>query len=112
MNIPRLIWEKARFLTQARHCFSVIRQLPIAKSGKNFWSLRVFIKQHIDAFYDSIAGMQTLGASGACHMGATFLKKHYWPNGKQQTRTVYMPAETWGMFQRSYSLIGFGIDLT
>ena len=60
-------------------------------------------------FYNSVAGMQTLGASGACHMGATFLKHHYWPSGKHQSRTVYMPAETWGMITFSDGRSGLGL---
>ena len=40
--------------------------------------------------------MQALGASGACHMGALFLKLHYGPwkvAGAEQR--VYILAESW-----------------
>ena len=40
--------------------------------------------------------MQALGASGACHMGAAFLKSHYRPRREDHTRKVYLPAESWG----------------
>ena len=40
--------------------------------------------------------MQTLGASGACHMGAALLRRHYRPKGEEQTGKVYLPAESWG----------------
>ena len=40
--------------------------------------------------------MQCLGASGACHMGAVFLKLHYEPFKSGQPGKVYIPSETWG----------------
>ena len=112
MNIPRLIWEKSRSLTEVLHCFSAIRQKLFVKSGKRYHGLSYLYRTVIDRFGDSIAGMQTLGASGACHMGATFLKHHYWPNGKRGTQTVYIPAETWGMNQVSYHPVPLRTDLT
>jgi len=42
--------------------------------------------------------MQTLGASGACHMGAKFLRLHYEPYRENTRRRVYIPKETWGKF--------------
>lgn len=45
--------------------------------------------------------MQTLGASGACHMGALFLKHHYGPWKVAGTpRKVYVPAESWGTYKK------------
>ncbi|KAL8832599.1 MAG: hypothetical protein Q9191_000168 [Dirinaria sp. TL-2023a] len=44
----------------------------------------------------SVASMQTLGGSGACHMGAAFLKRHYRPKEIDQSAKVYVPAESWG----------------
>jgi aspartate/tyrosine/aromatic aminotransferase len=41
--------------------------------------------------------MQALGASGACHMGALFLKLHYGPWKSGAPTRVYIPAETWGI---------------
>ena len=99
-NIPHLIWEKSRFLTVVLRCFLVVIQLSFVKNGKRDRSLRYgFEISLLTAFGNSVAGMQTLGASGACHMGATFLKHNYWPSGNHETRTVYIPAETWGKIQ-------------
>ncbi|KAH8658405.1 aspartate aminotransferase [Xylariales sp. PMI_506] len=42
-----------------------------------------------------ISSMQTLGASGACHMGAAFLKSHYEPFQNGHPGKVYIPKETW-----------------
>lgn len=44
-----------------------------------------------------IVSMQALGASGACHMGALFLKLHYGPWKSGAPTRVYIPAETWGI---------------
>ena len=41
--------------------------------------------------------MQALGASGACHMGALFLKLHYGPWKAGAPKRVYIPAEIWGI---------------
>lgn len=40
--------------------------------------------------------MQCLGASGACHMGAAFLRQHYGPYKSNPNGNVYLPSETWG----------------
>ena len=40
--------------------------------------------------------MQALGASGACYMGAKFLRMHYEPYRSNSKGKVYIPAETWG----------------
>ena len=40
--------------------------------------------------------MQAIGASGACHMGALFLKHHYGPFNEKSAKKIYIPAETWG----------------
>ena len=48
--------------------------------------------------------MQCLGASGACHMGALFLKLHYEPFKHGQPRKVYIPAESWGKLGLPLSL--------
>lgn len=43
--------------------------------------------------------MQALGASGACHMGAMLLRKHYQPYKSSVSEgRVYIPGETWGEF--------------
>ncbi|KAF1964095.1 aspartate aminotransferase [Bimuria novae-zelandiae CBS 107.79] len=42
-----------------------------------------------------LSSMQALGASGACHMGARFLKMHYGPYKSNPERKVYIPRETW-----------------
>ncbi|KAL8726523.1 MAG: hypothetical protein Q9166_006655 [cf. Caloplaca sp. 2 TL-2023] len=43
-----------------------------------------------------VASMQTLGASGACHVGASFLRRFYSPlPGSPAPQSVYMPTETW-----------------
>ncbi|KAL8920834.1 MAG: hypothetical protein Q9208_006006 [Pyrenodesmia sp. 3 TL-2023] len=44
-----------------------------------------------------VVTMQTLGASGACHMGALFLKRHYgpWKNGETDKKRVYIPLQSW-----------------
>lgn len=40
--------------------------------------------------------MQALGASGACHMGALFLKLNYAPwQAAGVDRRVYIPTESW-----------------
>jgi aspartate aminotransferase len=40
--------------------------------------------------------MQALGASGACHMGALFLKLNYGPwQAAGADRRVYIPTESW-----------------
>jgi aspartate aminotransferase len=42
--------------------------------------------------------MQALGASGACHMGAMFLRAHYEPYKTKGLGVIYIPSETWGKF--------------
>ncbi|GAQ11466.1 aspartate aminotransferase, cytoplasmic isozyme 1 [Aspergillus lentulus] len=42
-----------------------------------------------------IVTIQTLGGSGACHMGAVFLDRHYSPWKKGAPKRVYIPKETW-----------------
>lgn len=44
--------------------------------------------------------MQALGGSGACHMGAKFLRAHYEPYKSNPRGKVYIPADTWGEFLR------------
>lgn len=52
----------------------------------------------------SIASMQTVGATGAIHMGGRFLKAHY-PAWQGSDCKVYLPKDTWGMeYSSSYSL--------
>ncbi|KAE8373752.1 aspartate aminotransferase, cytoplasmic [Aspergillus bertholletiae] len=43
----------------------------------------------------SIVTVQTLGGSGACHMGAAFLERHYGPWKEGAPKRVYVPNETW-----------------
>lgn len=40
--------------------------------------------------------MQAVGATGACHMGAFFLKSYYQPWKENFEPTVHMSKETWG----------------
>ncbi|KAM3539828.1 hypothetical protein ARSEF1564_007269 [Beauveria bassiana] len=63
---------------------------------KKFRDLAVslFFGDHDALANERIAAMQCLGASGACHMGALFLKLHYGPF-QGQPGNIYMPAETW-----------------
>ncbi|GIK01978.1 hypothetical protein Aspvir_006021 [Aspergillus viridinutans] len=42
-----------------------------------------------------IVTVQTLGGSGACHMGAVFLDRHYSPWKEGAPKRVYIPKETW-----------------
>ncbi|ODA81072.1 hypothetical protein RJ55_04034 [Drechmeria coniospora] len=42
-----------------------------------------------------VASMQTVGATGAIHMGGRFLQMHYPPWLGQNNSTIYMPKETW-----------------
>ncbi|KAI1324632.1 aspartate aminotransferase [Xylariaceae sp. FL0255] len=56
-----------------------------------------------------IAAMQCLGASGACHMGALFLKKHYKTPGNRGANNtkVYIPEETWANHPNVFHHVGF-----
>ncbi|KAF8252249.1 PLP-dependent transferase [Wilcoxina mikolae CBS 423.85] len=53
-----------------------------------------------------IVSMQTLGGSGACHMGALFLKLHYRPWKAGVPRRVYIPNETWTNHPNVFSFLG------
>ncbi|KAF8580284.1 aspartate aminotransferase [Ramaria rubella] len=53
-----------------------------------------------------IASVQTLGASGACHVGALFLKYHYGPWKADVPRKVYIPAESWVNHPNVFSFLG------
>jgi hypothetical protein len=55
--------------------------------------------------------MQALGASGACHMGAKFLKIHYGPYKSNPERKVYIPRETWGKYLRDPIILAVGHSL-
>ncbi|KAF8534753.1 aspartate aminotransferase [Trichophaea hybrida] len=50
--------------------------------------------------------MQTLGGSGACHMGALFLKLHYGPWKADVPRRVYIPTKTWTNHPNAFSFLG------
>ncbi|RAQ62606.1 hypothetical protein COH20_008370 [Aspergillus flavus] len=53
-----------------------------------------------------------LGGSGACHMGARFLRKHYEPYKSDPERNVYIPAESWVNHPNVFHDAGFKtIDL-
>ncbi|KAF2623211.1 aspartate aminotransferase [Macroventuria anomochaeta] len=54
-----------------------------------------------------IASMQTLGGSGACHMGARFLRMHYEPYKFNPRGKVYIPAETWVNHPNVFHAAGF-----
>ncbi|KAH9882570.1 hypothetical protein J1614_000806, partial [Plenodomus biglobosus] len=54
-----------------------------------------------------IASMQTLGGSGACHMGAQFLRMHYEPYKVNPRGNVYIPAETWVNHPNVFHAVGF-----
>lgn len=49
--------------------------------------------------------MQSLGASGACHMAAKFLKDHYGPWTAGSQARVFIPRESWGMYETVESVI-------
>lgn len=51
--------------------------------------------------------MQTLGASGACHMGAKFLRLHYEPYKANNKSKMYIPAESWGKYDSDISISRF-----
>ncbi|PHH82419.1 hypothetical protein CDD83_3276 [Cordyceps sp. RAO-2017] len=53
-----------------------------------------------------ISSMQCLGASGACHMGAVFLKLHYEPFKNGLPGKVYIPSETWVNHPRLFHHVG------
>ncbi|KAL2835928.1 pyridoxal phosphate-dependent transferase [Aspergillus pseudoustus] len=57
-----------------------------------------------------VASMQTLGGSGACHMGAVFLKKHYGPWKAGAPKKVYVPAEAWNNHPNVFRYLGIGVD--
>ncbi len=46
----------------------------------------------------SVASMQTIGATGACHMGARLLKEHYPPWKHTSCSKIYLSKDTWGRF--------------
>ncbi|KAI1826173.1 aspartate aminotransferase [Xylaria intraflava] len=54
-----------------------------------------------------IASMQCLGASGACHMGALFLKKYYEPLKDGKSGKIYIPRETWANHPNVFHHVGF-----
>ncbi|KAF2126173.1 PLP-dependent transferase [Dothidotthia symphoricarpi CBS 119687] len=54
-----------------------------------------------------IASMQTLGGSGACHMGARFLRMHYEPYQSNVRGKVYIPSETWVNHPNVFQAAGF-----
>ncbi|KJZ77311.1 hypothetical protein HIM_03035 [Hirsutella minnesotensis 3608] len=53
-----------------------------------------------------ISSMQCLGATGACHMGAVFLKLHYEPFRDSPPGKVYIPSETWVNHRRVFHHVG------
>ncbi|KAI1144950.1 aspartate aminotransferase [Nemania diffusa] len=53
-----------------------------------------------------IASMQCLGASGACHMGALFLRKYYEPLQKGTSQKIYIPNETWANHANVFHHVG------
>ncbi|KAL4782545.1 aspartate aminotransferase, cytoplasmic [Aspergillus varians] len=57
-----------------------------------------------------VASMQTLGGSGACHMGAVFLNKHYGPWNAGAPRKVYIPAETWNNHPNVFRYLDIEVD--
>ncbi|KAK1139078.1 Aspartate aminotransferase/Glutamic oxaloacetic transaminase AAT2/GOT1 [Aspergillus melleus] len=48
-----------------------------------------------------------LGGSGACHMGARFLRKHNEPYESDPERSVYIPAESWVNHPNIFHNAGF-----
>ncbi|KAF4465927.1 Pyridoxal phosphate-dependent transferase major region subdomain 2 [Fusarium albosuccineum] len=54
-----------------------------------------------------LASMQALGGSGACHMGAKFLRMHYEPYKANPRGKVYIPAETWVNHRNVFQDAGF-----
>lgn len=58
-----------------------------------------------------IVSMQAIGATGACHMGACFLKAYYQPWKELKCEpTIYMSAETWANHPNVFR--GVGINVT
>lgn len=39
--------------------------------------------------------MQTLGASGGCHVGAAILKEHYGPWKNSEAPEIFLPGDSW-----------------
>ncbi|KAG6009347.1 hypothetical protein E4U21_002655 [Claviceps maximensis] len=56
-----------------------------------------------------VASMQCLGASGACHMGAVFLDRHYEPFRDGECRKVYIPEQTWVNHANVFRYVGFEV---
>ncbi|KAF4629851.1 hypothetical protein G7Y89_g8285 [Cudoniella acicularis] len=54
-----------------------------------------------------LASMQTVGASGACHMGAMFLRAHYETYKSKPSGNVYIPAQTWVNHPNLFHAVGF-----
>ena len=55
---------------------------------------------------NSLVTMQALGASGACHAGALFLKLHYEPWKCQKSPRVLIPAESWANHPNVFTYLG------
>lgn len=90
----------------ARVCFSGAIIYYCVKDGESFLELYISCL-FFCAFYIitctciftrkySIASMQCLGASGACHMGAVFINLHYAPFQNGGIGKIYIPEQTWG----------------
>ncbi|KAI9039798.1 cystathionine gamma-synthase [Aspergillus affinis] len=61
------------------------------------WSARLLFGDESQTVREKrLASMQALGGSGACHMGARFLRRHYEPYESDPERNAYIPAESWG----------------
>ncbi|RMZ86619.1 hypothetical protein DV736_g6156, partial [Chaetothyriales sp. CBS 134916] len=56
-----------------------------------------------------VASMQALGGSGACHMGAVWLKKYYYPS---ESPKVYIPKEAWANHANVFASVGLQVRET
>ncbi|KJK62266.1 Aminotransferase class I and II [Aspergillus parasiticus SU-1] len=59
---------------------------------------------------DRVISMQSLGASGALHMGAKFLKDHYGPWTVGREAQVFIPAESWSNHPNVFEYLGIKVS--
>ncbi|KAG6013922.1 hypothetical protein E4U43_007045 [Claviceps pusilla] len=58
-----------------------------------------------------LASMQCLGASGACHMGAVFVSRHYAPFRNGERGKIYIPEQTWVNHSNVFRHVGLETHL-
>jgi hypothetical protein len=97
MNIRHLTSVKPSSVKRALVYFLESEAVFWRKTGRRSICTRKSCAKH-PASLERLSSMQALGASGACHMGAKFLKIHYGPYKSNPERRVYIPRETWGKY--------------